>query len=112
MSILSGKHITKEVDGVRCSIVEKGVSEKRSEFLKELLEFNGYEVKIEKVDVTEEGAEETFTIGVTSMLFNPVIAVYQRMLRTKDGRLVTPDYYNQKTDNTEPNYWDRGKKDF
>lgn len=112
MSLLKGKHLTKDVDGVRCSIVESGVSEERAHFLKKLLEINGYDVKLEKAESTEEGVPATYTVGVTSMLFNPVIAVYQRLLKTEDGRKVTPDYWDEKTDETEPNYWDRSKKHF
>jgi hypothetical protein len=112
MSILSGKHVTKEVAGIRCSIVETGCTKERSVFIKELLEFNGEEVVIEEIAPPEdaEDVEITYTIGVTSMLFNTVIAVYQRLLKTKDGRRVTPDYWNQKTNDIEPNYWDTGKK--
>jgi hypothetical protein len=43
---------------------------------------------------------------------NAIVKVYNRELRTLDGKKVTPDYWNQKTDKLEPNYWDRGKKDF
>ncbi len=28
-------------------------------------------------------------------------------LRTKDGRKVTPDYWNQKTEETIPTYWEK-----
>ena len=110
MSLLKGKHLTKDVDEVRCSIVESDVSEERAQFLKKLLEHNGYEVKLERAEAKEEGGQPTFTVGVTSMLFNAVIAVYQRLLETEDGRKVTPDYWNQVTEVTEPNYWDRSKK--
>lgn len=112
MSLLKGKHTTKDVDGVRCSIVEVGVSKERAEFLKKILEYNKYEVKLEAKEAAEEGAQETYTVGVTSMLLNAVIAVYQRLLFTEDGRRITPDYWNQKTDVIEPNYWDRSKKNF
>ena len=112
MTLLKGKHLTKEVDRVRCSIVEVNCSKERADFLKNILELNKYEVKIEEEPQKEEGAELTYTIGVTSMLFNAVIAVYQRLLLTEDGRRVTPDYWNQKTKETEPNYWDASKKDF
>ncbi|TAL60482.1 MAG: hypothetical protein EPN85_07140 [Bacteroidetes bacterium] len=35
-------HIVEEINGTRCSIVEKNVSPERVEFLKKLLEHNGY----------------------------------------------------------------------
>ena len=112
MTILKGKHITKDIDGVRCTVVENEVSAERRDFLKNILEYNKYTVHFEEQAAAEEGGEPTYIIGVTSMIFNPVIAVYQRMLFTEDGRRITPDYWNQNTDTIEPNYWDRSKKSF
>ena len=48
MALTKGKHIVKEIDGVLCTVVETGISKERLNFLKELLEFNKYEVKTEK----------------------------------------------------------------
>jgi hypothetical protein len=45
------------------------------------------------------------------MVLNPVIAVYQRILKTPEGKKITADYWNQKTKNIEPNYWDNKLKD-
>ncbi|HEU4859407.1 MAG TPA: hypothetical protein VFT15_06215 [Chitinophagaceae bacterium] len=39
---------------------------------------------------------ETFTIGVTNLAFNPTNAVFGRLLRTKDGHIVTQAYWYQK----------------
>jgi len=110
MTLLKGKHIIKEIEGIRCSVVENGTTKSRVDFLKELLELNGHEVKFEEIPPKEEGADSTFIIGVTSMVFNPVIAVYQRLLFTKDKLRVTADFWNQKTTEIEPNYWDINKK--
>ena len=110
MNLLKGKHLTKDIDGVRCSVVEDGITKERVEFLKEILEFNGYEVHVEEKPAAEEGAESTYIMGVNRMLLTPVIAVYQRLSKTKDDRRITPDFWNQKTTVTEPNYWDRSKK--
>jgi len=111
MSLNKGKHIIEEIDGVRCTIVEKGADANRSRFLKKLLEHNGFTVKTKQEEKKEEDeSPATFTIGVTDRTFNPVIAVYQRMLRTENGHRVTPDYWNQKTDTTDPEYWDLSKK--
>ena len=49
MSILKGKHKIKEIDEVRCTIVEKNVSKQRVLFLKKILEFNGYQVKYQEL---------------------------------------------------------------
>ena len=111
MSILKGKHKIKEIDEVRCTIVEKNASKERVSFLKELLEFNGYEVKYQEEKIKDENDPITYIIGVTDMVLNPVIAVYQRILKTPEGKKVTADYWNQKTKNLEPNYWDNKLKD-
>ena len=111
MSILKGKHKIKEIEEVRCTIVEKNVSKERVLFLKAILEFNGYEVKYQEEKRKDENDPITYIIGVTDMILNPVIAVYQRILKTPEGKKVTADYWNQKTKNIEPNYWDNKLKD-
>jgi len=111
MSILKGKHKIKEIDEIRCTIVEKNASKERVSFLKELLEFNGYEVKYQEEKIKDENDPITYIIGVTDMVLNPVIAVYQRILKTPEGKKITADYWNQKTKNIEPNYWDNKLKD-
>ncbi len=102
MSLNKGKHIVEEVDGVRCTIVESGINEARFTFLSELLSFNGFTVK-KGVD-----ANGTLILGVTDILFNPVVAVYQRRLKTKTGHKVTPAYWLEESFNeteAEVNYW-------
>ena len=114
MSLHKGKHIVEEIDGIRCTVVEKGMNENRMQFLKELLELNGYEVKIQKEVTETEGEEQQqlYTLGVTDLVFNPVIDVYERRLRTKTGHKVTPAYWLQlSSEETEKevNYWNYGK---
>ncbi len=104
MALNKGKHIIEEIDGVRCSLVEKGVSPERTEFLRKLLELNGYTVK-----TASEGESETFKIGVTDLLFNPVVDVYKRRLKSVSGKKVTPSYWLQESDKeteAEVHYWD------
>lgn len=104
MPLNKGKHLVEEIDGVRCSIVEKGVSPERAEFLKKLLELNGY-----TVNIAPEVETETFKIGVTDLLFNPVIDVYERSLKSLSGDKVTPAYWLQESDKeteAEVHYWD------
>jgi hypothetical protein len=95
MSLNKGKHNVGEVDGIRCTIVETGITSERAEFLKELLVFNGYEVKIQEEVTDPPSNPKTFTLGVTDIIFNPVIAVYQKSLKTMEGKKVTPAYWNQ-----------------
>jgi hypothetical protein len=110
MGILTNaKHITGEIDGVRCSIVENGITKERADFLAGLLNFNKYEVKVRK-DAPAEGSNETlYTVGVTDILFNPVIQVYELLLKRPDGKKVTPAYWRQEEGDTTGSYWTFGK---
>jgi hypothetical protein len=87
-------------------VLEKGVSKERTEFLKELLEFNGLTVEIQEEKRKSEEAPITYIIGVTDITFNPVLAVYKFMLKTKDGRKVSPAYYEQISNDTRPEYYE------
>jgi hypothetical protein len=98
------KHTIAEIGGVRCTIIENDATKERAEFLKDLLEFNKYEVKVEK-NKTEGDAPKTFTIGVTNILFSPVIAIYEKAIHTRDKKAVTPAYWLQKTSKIDGRYW-------
>jgi hypothetical protein len=50
---------------------------------------------VEVVEVGEVAAEVLYTLGVTDLLFNPINAIFGRLLRTIDGHVVTNDYWNQ-----------------
>jgi hypothetical protein len=104
-AINKGKHVVSEISGVRCTIVETGLSEERMKFLKEILEFNGYEVKTVPDKKAAETDPDKFTLGVTDILFNPVIALYERLLKTRDGKTITPAYWNQDLSVIISAYW-------
>ena len=120
---INKNHEFEELGGVKCAIVEKNASKERVAFLKELLETNNFEVVIvpspppkaapapkpaappgdgEAVQPQTSNPEpqivapETFTIGVTNLAFNPTNAIFGRLLRTKDGHIVTQAYWYQK----------------
>jgi hypothetical protein len=102
MALNQGKHIIEVIDGKRCTLVETGISTERVGFLKPILEFNGYEVKVEAND------EGTWKLGVTDVVFHAVVDVYKRKLRTPNGHVVTPAYWLQLTQHqseAEVNYW-------
>ena len=103
--VLKAKHIVEEINGQRCTIFEKGVDKKRINFLKDLLILNKFEVVVEEVAKTEETAEQLFNIGVTNLVFNPVIAVYELALKNQLGVAVTPAYWNQETTESIKEYW-------
>lgn len=111
---INKNHEFEELNGVKCAIAEKNASKDRVAFLKELLEFNGFTVVVvpsppPKVSPAPKPAEgetapvietptvsETFTIGVTHVSFNPTNAIFGRMLKTRNGHVVTPAYWEQK----------------
>ncbi len=103
--VLKAKHIVEEINGQRCTVVEKGVDKKRVDFLKELLQHNHFEVVVEEVALTEESPTQLFNIGVTDLVFNPVIAVYEMSLKTPKGEPVSPAYWNQETTEIINEYW-------
>lgn len=105
MSLGSGKHIVKEIEGVRCTILESGITEDRMNFLKSIMEHNGYNVKFTKEAKKSEDLPDTFILGVTDIVFNPVIAVYERQLRTHDNKILTAPYWKQQTDESKGWYW-------
>jgi len=102
MPLNQAKYNIDIIDGIRCKVVEITPDEKRARFLQELLTGNKYEVKVDK------DAEGKFRIGVTDVTFSPVIAVYERKLKSKTGHWVTPAYWLQISDcetEKETNYW-------
>jgi hypothetical protein len=109
---INKNHEFEELNGVKCAIVEKNVSQERADFLNDLLKLNKYTVVIVSSPppktapvvaaatgpVAEPAAAvpATFTVGVTDVTFNPINAVFGRLLKTKDGRVVTLAYWQQK----------------
>lgn len=110
MSLTNAKHIIAEIEGIRCTIIEKGATLERIAFLNDLLSFNKLEVKEMKEPSELPGTEEKYTIGVTDLVFNPVFAVYERQLKTREGEIVTPGYWNQQCIECDPRYWMRRKQ--
>ena len=90
----------------RVTFVEKKVTEGRKDFLKKLLEHNGYEVLTEEEKRKTEEEPQLYTVAVTDMVFNPTIDIFERKLKTFDGRKVTQNYWFQVSEDTNPNYWE------
>lgn len=111
---INKNHEFEDLGGVKCAIVEKNASKERVAFLKDLLETNNFEVVVvaspppkaapppkpaegEAAPIVETTLPpETFTVGVTNLAFNPTNAIFGRLLRTKDGHIVTQAYWYQK----------------
>jgi len=106
---LTGRHTFGSIGETRVTFVEKGVNEDRKDFLKELLEHNGFEVLIEEDKKKTEEDPQLYTVAVTDMVFNPTIWVFQRKLETFDGRKVTRGYWEQETEDSKPQYWNNGR---
>jgi len=103
--MLKSKHTVEEINGIRCTVVEKGITSERVEFLKDLLEFNKLEVLVAEEAKTDETAPTLFTLGVADIVFNPTIAVYEMSLKTPDGKKVSPAYWEQYTTEIDDEYW-------
>jgi len=104
---INKNHLFDELDGKKCAIVETEASDARVAFLKPLLEFNGYEVVVvptpppktppKVTEATDDTPPQpvTFTIGVTNVMFNTTNALFGRFLKTPNGHVVTPAYWQQ-----------------
>jgi len=107
---LAGKHLFGSIEDTRVTFVEKKIEEDRKNFLKKLLEHNGFEVLIQEEKRKTEEEPQLYTVAVTDMVFNPTVWIFQRILKTFDGHKVTQDYWNQRTEDTKPQYWYNGEK--
>lgn len=114
---INKNHEFEELDGVKCGIVEKNVPAERVAFLKNILEYNNFTVVVvpspppktaapaakpaegEEVaavpETTPVNTPETFTVGVTDYTFNSINAIFGRLLKTPDGKVVTLAYWHQ-----------------
>jgi hypothetical protein len=119
---INRNHEFEDLNGIKCSVVERNASKERVDFLKSLLEYNGYNVIVVSsppakaalppkpadpsaqtiAEVGQPPADtppptpELFIIGVTDVMFNPTNAVFGRLLRTRGGHVVTLAYWEQK----------------
>ena len=129
---LNPNHAFEELEGIKCSIVEKKCTQERADFLKQILEFNKFTVQIVKsppakvaptkpVTPLAEGevaptptptaptVPETFTVGVTDLSFNPISAVYNKELQTPGKQFVDVRYWKQEAEqpSTQKWYWEK-----
>lgn len=124
-------HVVEEINGIRCSIVEKNCPPERVEFLKNLLEYNGFTVVVAQTPapapkpvpkpIHDTDAQSlspppmpqspsTFTVGVTNISFHAMLAVYERSLYRPDGKVVSVAYWNEEPEKEGELYWERRKK--
>jgi len=103
---LEGKHMFGSIGEQRVTFVEKKITVERLDFLKQLLEVNGFEVLVDEDKRKSEEDPQLYTIGVTDMVFNPTVYIFQRRLKTLDGKhIVNQEYWNQISEDPKPQYW-------
>ena len=111
---INQNHLFEDLNGIKCSIVEKNASNQRVEFLKSILEYNHYTVIVvpspppktapapatttpeQTFPLADPPKEETFTVGVTDVMFNPTNAIFGRLLKAPGGHIITLAYWQQK----------------
>ena len=119
---INKNHEFEDLNGIKCAIVEKNVSKERAGFLQQLLEYNHYTVIVvpspppkvvppkpapaiasapqtvaEPAPITAAPPPpETLTVGVTDETFNPINAIFGRLLAAPGGHVVTLAYWQQK----------------
>ena len=132
---LNPNHTFEDLGEVKCSIVEKNVKPERVDFLKKLLEHNGFTVVVVKspppkaakpapakpVPAPTDGSTpeaapvvevptpppppDTYTVGVTDLTYSSINAVYNRELKTPTGKVVSPAYWKQLEQETLKEDW-------
>ena len=109
---INKNHEFDELDGTKCAIVEKNVLEDRVIFLKDLLTVNGFTVIVvpspppktpaaTPENPTENPPPATFIVGVTNVVFNATNAIFGRLLKTSEGKVVTLAYWQQSEKNCD-----------
>ena len=110
---INKNHTDEEINGVKCALVEKGITAERAAFLNELLTDNDFVVQVAETAPPKAAPAKplaegevappppppppvTYTVGVTNLAFNPINAIFGRLLRTKNGHVVTLAYWQQK----------------
>jgi hypothetical protein len=113
---INSNHTIEDLNEVKCAIVEKNASKERAAFLKNILEINKFTVVIAPTPppkaakasapvadapVAQEATPvapvepTSFTVGVTDLRFNTINAIFGRLLKTRDGHIVTLAYWHQ-----------------
>ena|SRR3972149_2199125 len=123
---LNPNHAFEDLEGIKCSIVEKNCTPERVDFLKKILEHNKFSVVIAKSPPPKVVAKpvtlvtpdapvepvveiplppETFTVGVTDVSFDPITAVFNRQLKTFDGKILSSNYWKQRPEDLHEQKW-------
>ena len=124
---INQNHQFEDLNGIKCSIVERNALKERVDFLRTILEYNQFTVIVipspppkaapapavtspdQPFPIAEAPVQETYTIGVTDVMFNPVNAIFGRLLQAPGGRIITLAYWQQKEDESRDDipYFDK-----
>lgn len=103
---INKNHLFEDIDEVKCAIVESGIPLERVEFITSILTYNGYTVLVieeitKKISSTTDNENiniqenKTYKVGTPDVTFNVTNAIFGRSLKTKNGKIVTLQYWNQ-----------------
>lgn len=125
---LNPNHTFEELNEIKCAIAEKNCSAERAEFLRKLLQKNGYTVVVAPAPPPKAAAPKPaaplaegevapppppppppapslFNVGVTNLAFSPTNMVFNRLLKTFDGKVVDMPYWKQESTTADNNHW-------
>jgi hypothetical protein len=125
---LNPNHTFEELNEIKCAIAEKNCSAERAEFLRKLLEKNGYTVVVAAAPPPKAAAPKPaaplaegevapppppppppapslFNVGVTNLAFSPTNMVFNRLLKTFDGKVVDMPYWKQESTTADNDHW-------
>lgn len=108
---INKNHEFEDLNGVKCAIVERNITQERVQFLKNLLNINGFTVIVTEAAPPKTAKPLTdvplaflpeaptpptlYTLGVTNVTFNATNAIFGRLLKTRNGHVVSQAYWNQ-----------------
>ena len=95
---INANHTVEEINGVRCSVIERNISVERSTFIQKILQESGQKC------IVSESAEGNKTVGVTDITFNLVHALYSHKLWLHK-KIISPSIWYTGKEN-EGFYWE------
>ena len=101
--LIKGKHIVEEINGTRCSVIDKTATLQMAGYAKKMLEPNGYTVLIEENPKNPKAAEDalpTYKVGVTDIAFVlPVMLHIRKLIVPGTSKLLTQEMWRQEKTN-------------
>jgi hypothetical protein len=95
---INANHTVEEINGVRCSIIERNISDERATFIQKILQESGQKC------IISESSDGLKTVGVTDLTFNLVHALYAHQLWS-NKQIISPSIWYTGKENTGF-YWE------